>query len=94
MGLGCVLYQKTNGEIKILNYGSRSFNKTEQKYHSSNPEFLVIKWAVTEHFSDYLLSLIAVYTDNNPLLYVFPSAKLNATGEKWVNQVADFNLTH
>ena len=34
-GLGCILYQKIDEEIKILGYGSRTLNKTEQKYHSS-----------------------------------------------------------
>ena len=62
-----VRFQKINGEITILNYGNRSLNKTEQKYHSSKLEFLVFKRAVTEHFSNHLLytPLIAVYTDNN-----------------------------
>ena len=54
-GLGCALYQKIDGEIKILGYGSRTLSKTEQKYHSSKLEFLGLKWAVTEHFRDYLL---------------------------------------
>ena len=93
-GLGCALYQKINGEIKILGYGSRTLSKAEQKYHSSKLEFLGLKWAVTEHFRDYLFyaPIVDVYTDNNPLVYVLSSAKLNATGQRWVNQLADFNL--
>ena len=93
-GLGCALYQQINGELKVLGYGSRTLNKTEQQYHSSKLEFLGLKWAVTEHFRDYLLyaPVVEVYTDNNPLVYVLSSAKLNATGQRWVNQLADFNL--
>ena len=33
-----------------------------------------------------------MYTDKNPLLYVLSSAKLNATGQGWVNDLTDFNL--
>ena len=49
---------------------------------------------MTEHFRDYLFyaPIVDVYTDNNPLVYVLSSAKLNATGQRWVNQLADFNL--
>ena len=48
----------------MLVYGSRTLNKTEQKYHSSKLEFLGLKWAVTEHFRDYLLyaPVVDVYT--------------------------------
>ena len=33
-----------------------------------------------------------VYTDNNPLTYVLSTAKLNATGSRWVAELADFHL--
>ena len=31
-------------------------------------------------------------TGNNPLVYVLSSAKLSATGQRWVNELADLNL--
>ena len=57
-------------------------------------EFLGLKWAVTEQFRDYLYYApeFVVYTDNNPLTYVLTSAKLNATGLRWVGELADFNF--
>ena len=49
---------------------------------------------VTEHFRDYLLDalVVEVWTDNYPLVYVLAGAKLNATGQRWHNHLADFNL--
>ena len=41
---------QVRGEIKILCCGSRTLSKTEPKYHSSELEFLGVKWVVTEHF--------------------------------------------
>ena len=35
----------------------------------------------------------AVYTDNNPLTYVLTTAKLNAVGMRWVNDLADYQFT-
>ena len=34
-----------------------------------------------------------VYIDNNPLTYVLTTAKLNATGHRWVAQLSDFHFT-
>ena len=57
-------------------------------------EFLSLTWTVYDQFQDYLTyaKQIEVYTDNNPLLYILPSAKPNATGQQWVNELADVNI--
>ena len=34
---------------------------------------------------------VEVYTDSNRLVYFLSSAKLNTTGQWWVNELADFN---
>lgn len=34
-----------------------------------------------------------VYTDSNSLTYILTTAKLNATGHRWVAELADFNFT-
>ena len=34
-----------------------------------------------------------MYTDNNPLTYVLSSTRLNATGLRWIGELADFNFT-
>ena len=93
-GLGAGLYQYKDKKVRTLGYGSRVLAKAEQKYHSSKLEFLSLKWAVCEQFYDYLTYAkhTKVYTDNNPLLYVLSSAKLNATGQRWVNELADFHI--
>jgi hypothetical protein len=64
-------------------------------HHSGKLEFLALKWAVCDHFLDYLYyaSEFTVYTDNNPLTYILSSAKLNATGLSWLGELADFNFT-
>ena len=56
--------------------------------------FLALKWAVTEKFYDYLYgNNFIVFTDNNPLTYVLSSAKLDATGQRWISSLAEFNFT-
>ena len=53
----------------------------EKNYRSTKLEFLVLKWAATEHFREYLLyQSFLVKTDNNPLTYIMTTPNLDATG--------------
>ena len=72
--------------------------ETEQRYHSNKQEFLALKWAVTEQFYEYLSPYgknrneFVVWTDNNPLTYIFSSANLDAARQRWVAQLASYNF--
>ena len=96
-GLGAVLYQQQGDDLRVISYASRTLSEAEQNYHlhSGKLEFLALKWSVTDKFSNYLGhgATFTVYTDNNPLTYVMTSAKLNATGMRWVNELSDYNFT-
>lgn len=96
-GLGAVLYQRQNGKLRVIAYGSRTLTTAEKNYnlHSGKLEFLALKWAITDKFRDYLYyaPFFTVFSDNNPLTYVLSTAKLNATGCRWVAELADFHFT-
>ena len=94
IGLGAVLSQKQeDGKYHPVAYGSRSLKASEKRYHSSRLEFLALKWAVTEHFEEYLrYKPFKVKTDNNPLTYVMTTAKLNACGIRWAQELASFDF--
>ena len=97
-GLGAVLYQNQGGVDRVISFASRTLSDAERNYHlhSGKLEFLALKWAIAERFSDYLRyghHQFKVFTDNNPLTYVLSSAKLNAVGMRWVNELADFNFS-
>ena len=68
-GLGVVLsHKQDDGCYHPIAFGSRMLTPSEQKYHSSKLEFLVLKWSITEHFKEYLAyALFMVCTDNNLL---------------------------
>ena len=76
---------------KVIAYASRGLSKSEKNYPAHKLEFLALKWAITEKFSDYLMGqTFSVFTDNNPLTYILTSAKLNATGHRWVAALSSF----
>ena len=67
-GLGAVLSQKqADGQYHPVAYGSRALMGHEKNYHSTKLKFLVLKWAVMEHFKEYLpYQPFLVKTNNNP----------------------------
>lgn len=92
-GLGAVLYQRQDGADRVVAYASRSLRPAERNYPAHKLEFLALKWAITEKFHDYLYgSRFEVLTDNNPLTYVLTSAKLDATGQRWVAALSNYNF--
>ena len=97
-GLGAVLSQKQeDGRFHPVAYGSRALTLHEKNYHSTKLEFLALKWAITEHFKEYLLyQPFLVKTDNNPLTYIMSTPNLDAMGHCWVNALAkyDFRLEY
>ena len=93
-GLGAVLYQSQDGKDRVVAYASRSLKPSERNYPAHKLEFLALKWAVCEKYHDYLYgNKFEVLTDNNPLTYVFTTAKLDATGQRWVAALSDYNFT-
>ena len=93
-GLGAVLFQKQeDGWFHLVAYGSWAFTTHEKNYHSMKLEFLALKWAIMEHFKEYLLyQPFLVRTDNNPLTYIMSTPNLDATGHCWVSALAKYNL--
>ena len=56
-------------------------------------EFIPLKWSVTERFHKYLYGgHFEVYTDNKLLTYILTIAKLDATGQRWVASLANYNF--
>ena len=55
---------------------------------------MALKWAVTSRFHEYLYGgEFTVYTDKNPFTYVLTSAKLDATGQRWIAALTNYNFS-
>ena len=83
-GLGAVLSQKqADGHYHWAAYGSQALMANKKNYHSTKLEFLALKWAIMEHFKEYLLyQPFLVKTNNNPLKYIMMTPNLDATGHQ------------
>lgn len=92
-GLGAVLYQEQDGLERVISYASRGLRASERNYPAHKLEFLCMKWAISEKFHDYLYgNTFIVRTDNNPLTYVSSTAKLDATGHRWLAALGNYNF--
>ncbi|KAI7797198.1 hypothetical protein IRJ41_020208, partial [Triplophysa rosa] len=84
-GIGAVLNQEHPDGLRPVAYASRKMSLSERRYPVHQLEFLALKWAVVDKFHDYLYGAqFVVRTNNNPLTYVLSSAKLNATGHRYL----------
>ena len=69
----------------MIAYASWTLSKSERNYDAHKLEFLALKWPVAERFHEYLYAgHFEVYMDNNPLTYILTTAKLDATGQRWI----------
>ena len=92
-GLGTVLYQVQDGQKRVIAYASRGLSKSERNYSVHKLEFLALKWAITDKFHEYQYSSeFQVFTDTYPLTYVLTTAKLDATGHRWVAALSNYTF--
>lgn len=67
--IGAVLSQGTIGKDRPIAYASRTLNRTEENYSTTEKEFLAMYWAV-KHFEHYLWGRkFKLVTDHQPLTY-------------------------
>ena len=93
-GLGGVLYQEYDRHLRPIAYVSRSLTPAERNYPTHKLEFLALKWAVVDKLKDYLYGAeFVIKTDNNPLTYLLTTAKLDATGHRWLAALSAFTFS-
>ena len=67
-----------------IGYDSKTLTGSYEKYHSSMLEFLPLKWAIYDHFKNYLFYSphFEVYADFNKLTCIETGCKVNAPGQR------------
>ena len=89
-----MLYQDQDSQRRVIAYALRSLSPSERNYQVLKLEFLALKWAITDKFHEYLYGAeFQVFTDNNPLTYILTTAKLDATGHRWVAALCNYTFS-
>ena len=93
-GLEAVLNQEHPEGLRPVTFVSRKLSSSEKNYPVHQLEFLALKWAMVDKFHDYPYGAsFTVRTDNNPLTYILTTAKLNATGYRWLAALSMYTFT-
>ena len=94
VGLGAVLVQEQQNELRVINYASGSLSDVEKKYSQTEREALAIVWA-GERFHMYLYGCdFELMTDHKPLEFIYsPKSKPCARIERWVLRMQPYRYT-
>ena len=92
--IGAVLSQGPIGSDRPIAYASRTLNKTEERYSTTEKEFLAIVWAV-KHFRPYLYGRkFKMFTDHQPLTFSFTNANHRIIRGKLALEEFDYELIY
>lgn len=92
VGVGCVLHQVQNGELRTIGYSSRTLSTAERNYSATEREILAVVWGL-EKWRDIIEGRhTVVITDHRALTWIF-STKQNLAPRvyRWVLRVQDFD---
>ena len=87
-GLGAVLFQYQEGDLRVISYGSRTLTPAEKNYWELNELYITNLEIFLYYPPDF-----HIYTDNNPVTYIMSTGKLTATGQRWVNELEEFSFS-
>lgn len=93
VGLGAVLVQQTGlGTEEVLAFASRSLNKAERNYSTTELECLAVVWAL-EKWRYYLYRrFFTVVKDHSSLVWVFRTQKPNTRLMWWALRLQEFSF--
>jgi len=88
--IGSILSQGEIGHDLPIAYASRTLNKAEQNYSTTEKELLSIIWSV-KHFRPYLLGRrFRIYTDHQPLTWLFNVKDPGSRLMRWRLKLAEY----
>jgi hypothetical protein len=91
VAIGAVLSQGPIGKDKPVAFASRTLTKSEENYSTIEKELLAIVWAC-KYFRPYLFGRkFTLYTDHQPLVYVFNLKDPNSRLVRWRLSLEEFD---
>lgn len=93
-GLGAVLAQEENGEIRPVVCVSRSLTPCETKYCQTEKECLGIIWAMEKLYMYLYGTRFTLITDCKPLVYLLDRVRSKPTArmERWILRLQNFDF--
>src|SRR3989442_13610653 len=91
-GVGAVLQQEQQGELKVISYGSKLFNNCEKKYCITKKELAAIVFGLRQ-FRQYLLGRkFTIRSDHSALVYLRSAKELIGQQARWLDLIEEFDF--
>ena len=91
-GMGAVLSQNQNGELRVIAYASKVFNKSQRNYHAYDRELLACVTFI-EQFRHYLVAKkFQLRTDHEALKSLFSSLDPRGRRARWIEKLSDYDF--
>ena len=91
-GMGAVLSQQQDGDVRPIAFGSKTFNKAQRHYSVTERELLAIVSFIT-HFRHYLLGKpFTVRTDHQALKWLRSLSEPTGRKARWLETLAEFDF--
>ena len=90
--MGAVLGQRTKKIFKAIYYGSKTFNKAQENYSTTEKEMLAMVFSC-EKFKPYILwSHVLIHTDHTAIKYLMAKKDAKPRLIRWVLLLQEFDL--
>ena len=90
-GVGAMLAQMHDGQLRPVKFASRSFTPTESRWPTTHQELFAIKWGL-EHFHPYVLGRkLKVVTDDANLKFLTSISPQQLKLARWCLSMAEFD---
>lgn len=91
-GIGCVLTQNYEDGEHVISYASRTLNRAEKHYSTTEKECLAVIWGI-EHYRSYLEGAkFTVYTDHHSLIWLANLKDPRGRLARWAVRLQAFNF--
>ncbi|GJS71729.1 reverse transcriptase domain-containing protein [Tanacetum coccineum] len=90
--LGAVLGQRHEKHFRPIHYASKTMNKAESRYTTTEKEMLAVVYAFEKFRSYLVMNKCTVYTDHSALKYLFAKKDSKARLLRWVLLLQEFDF--
>ncbi|GJS74504.1 reverse transcriptase domain-containing protein [Tanacetum coccineum] len=90
--IGAVLGQRHEKHFRPIHYASKTINKAESHYTTTEKEMLAVVYAFEKFRSYLILNKSVVYTDHSALKYLFAKKDSKARLLRWVLLLQEFDF--
>ena len=92
LAVGAVLGQRAEGKPYVVYYASKTLNKAQRNYTTTEKELMAVVYAL-DKFHAYLIGVdIIIFTDHSALKYLLTKKNAKARLIRWVLLLREFNL--